>query len=121
MRLRAAVAGPVAAPLAPGGGGGAHAGHGRDPAGPVDGPAGHVLRSQERWRPGARGRHLPGGLAVQGERAERQRYRQHGRQDVTPDRLPDPFAGRLLLGHRLVQRLLIQRGLRKYHQTFMRR
>jgi len=106
VRLRATLAGPVAAPVAPGGGAGAHPGHGRDAAGTVDGPAGHVRRPQERGCPGARGRHLPGGPAVQGERAERQRHRQHGGQDVASDRLPGPFAGRVLPGNRLVQRLL---------------
>lgn len=106
MRLRTAVAGPVAAPVAPGGRAGAHAGHGRDSDGPVDGPAGHVSGPEERWRARARRRHLPGGPAVQGQCAERQRNRQHGRQNVAPDHLPGPFAGRILSGHHLVQRLL---------------
>lgn len=109
MRLRAPLAGPVAASVAPGGGAGAHPGHGRDAAGPVDGPAGHLRRPQERRGPGARGRHLPGGPAVQGERAQWQRHRQHGGQDVAPDRLLGPFAGSVLPGHRLVQRLLNER------------
>lgn len=96
----------MAAAVAPGSRSGAHPRHGRDAAGPVDGPAGHVRRPQERRRSRAGGRHLPGGPAVQGECAERQRHRQHGGQDVAPDRLSGPFAGGVLLGHRLVQRLL---------------
>lgn len=106
VRLRPTVAGPMAAAVAPGSRSGAHPRHGRDAAGPVDGPAGHVRRPQERRRSRAGGRHLPGGPAVQGECAERQRHRQHGGQDVAPDRLSGPFAGGVLLGHRLVQRLL---------------
>lgn len=68
VRLRAAVAGPMAAPVAPGSRAGPHAGHGRDAVGPVDGPAGHVRRLPKRRGSGPSGRYLPGGLAVQGER-----------------------------------------------------
>lgn len=122
MRLWPAVAGPMAPPVAPGSGASAHAGHGRDATGAVDGPAGHLRRPQKRRGPRARGRHLPGGPAVQGERAERQRHRQHGGQDVAPDRLPGPFASRVLPGHRLVQRLLNEycdRRLRRPSETLV--
>lgn len=117
VRLRAAVAGPVAAPVAPRGRAGAHAGHGRDAAGPVDGPSGHVRGPPQRRRPRAGRRHLSGGPAVQGERAERQRHRQHGRQDFAPDRLPGPVTGRLPSGHRLVQRLLIGVAARPHRRV----
>lgn len=109
VRLRAAVAGPVVAPVAARGRPGAHAGNGRDATGANDGAASRVRGPPQRGRPRARGRHLPGRLAVQSERAERQRHRQHGGQDVASDRVPGPFAGRVLPGHRVVQRLLSDR------------
>lgn len=99
------MAGPVAATVAAGGGASAHVGHGRDADGAVDGAAGHMC-PPERRGPRACGRHLPGRPAVQGERAERERNREHGGQDVAPHRLSGPVTGRVLLGHRLVQRLL---------------
>lgn len=113
MRLRTSVVGPVAAQVAARVRASAHTGHGRDAGRAADGPKSDVRGPPQRGRPRPGSRHLPGGPEVQGERAERQRHRQHCGQDVAPDRVPGPFAGGLLPGHRVVQRILNAFGLCK--------